>query len=113
ASVAITPKPAPSFKRIPPEGKLEPGFAPVAAFSSTSAENLAYEVAAKIVPRSADVHAVYQVNHAKIELVAAITLDSKDALFGVTLAVPADFVVQAVESERLRDWWREGGALRV
>ena len=74
-------------------------------------ESLAYEVAAKTVQRSADVHAVYQVNHTKIELVAAMTLDSREPLFSATLAMPADFVVQAVESERLRDWWRDGDTL--
>jgi autotransporter-associated beta strand protein len=113
SSVAISPKPSAAFKQIPPAGAPEAGFAPVAAFSSAGAERLAYEVETKIVPRTAEVHSVYQVNHAKIEHVAAMTIESKQAIFAVTLAAPADFVVQAVESERLRDWWRDGDTLNV
>ena len=112
-SVAISARPTAAFKQIPTAINSASGLAPVAAFSSIGGENLAYEVAAKTVQRSADVHAVYQVNHTKIELVAAMTLDSREPLFSATLAMPADFAVQAVESERLRDWWRDGDALNV
>ena len=57
---------------------------------------------------------MYQVNHSKIELVAALKLSQDGpSLFDIEAGLPPDFVVEAVESDRLKDWWRDGDTLHV
>ena len=111
----VTPQPASALRQIPFSAGQDQGLRLVAAFSSTGdRELLAYEVQPAKLSNKADISYVYQVNHSKIELVAALKLRMKDAtLFDVSLGLPGDFVVQAVESDRLKDWWREGGTLHV
>ena len=64
--------------------------------------------------REARVDYVYQVDRRKIELIASLQLSAKgDDLLDLTLVLPAEFEVQAVESARLQDWWREGDTLHL
>jgi len=111
----VTPKPSDAFRQIsfPADGGA--GLHLVAAFSGTGdRELLDYEVQPAKLSNKAEISYVYQVNHTKIELVAALKLrPDKTSLFDITLGLPADFVVQAVESGRIKDWWREGDALHV
>lgn len=111
----VTPKPADAFRQIsftPPEGG---DLHLVAAYSSTSDEGtLSYEVAPAKPSMKANISYVYQVNHSKIELVSALKLREKNqGLFDLTVGLPADFSVQAVESDRLKDWWLEGTTLHA
>ena len=87
----------------------------MAAFASTGdRELLAYGVQPAKLSNKAEISYVYLVNHSKIELVAALKLRMKNAtLFDLTAGLPGDFAVQAVESDRLKDWWREGDMLHA
>ncbi len=113
--IEVAPKPSAAFRQVPPGAGSKSGLHPVAAFATTgTAEPLAYRVSAAKLTREAVVNYVYQVNRRKIELIASFGLQSKGReLFDATLTLPADFEVQAVQSERLKDWWRDGDLLRV
>jgi autotransporter-associated beta strand protein len=80
----------------------------------TGAGALGYRTSLAESGHEARVDYVYQVNRRKIELIASLQLHAKDApLFDVSLTLPANFDVQAVDSVRLQDWWRDGRKLRV
>jgi hypothetical protein len=110
--VEIAPKPSAGLRQIqlnPPAN--EPGRL-IAAYQGGG--ELAYRVAIPEARREARVDYVYQVNRRKIELIASLQLLAKgDDLSSMTLALPAQFEVQAVESARLQDWWREGDTLHL
>jgi hypothetical protein len=73
-----------------------------------------YQLSARTSRREARVDSVYQVNRRKIELIASLQLFARgDDLFDTTVALPAGYEVQAVQSPRLQDWWREADALHV
>ncbi len=75
---------------------------------------LAYRATLAQAKHEARVDYVYQVNRRKIELIASMQLHAKGApLFDTALTLPAGFDVQAVDSERLQDWWRDGQKLLV
>jgi autotransporter-associated beta strand protein len=108
-------QPSGAFRQIEFARNSDAGLRTVAAFSSTGDKALLdYEVRPAKPVNKAEVSYVYLVNHSKIELIAALKLQVKDrALFDAVLTLPADFAVQAVESERIKDWWRDGDALHV
>src|SRR5207248_7852944 len=88
------------------------GAQPVGAWQGDGA--LGYRAALAEAKHEAQVDYVYQVNRRKIELIASLKLHAKGApLFDTALTLPAGFDVQAVDSERLQDWWRDGQKLRV
>ncbi|MEI8341287.1 MAG: hypothetical protein WCH43_07090, partial [Verrucomicrobiota bacterium] len=114
-AVEVTPKPSGAFRQIPFSENRGGAGVPVAAFSSTGDPSLlSYETGSAKLTNKAEISYVYQVNHSKIELIAALKLQAKDqALYDVALTLPPGFVVQAVESDRLKDWWHEGDRLIV
>ncbi len=92
--------------------KVAGEWTPVGSWSG--AGPLAYRIALDAAKREARTDYVYQVNHRKIELIASMQLFArKEPLLDVTLSLPEGFEVQAVDSERLLDWWRDGAKLRV
>ncbi len=108
----LTPKPDPAQRQIPWNGPLGTGNHLVAAYAG--AGQAGYHVALRETQREARVDYVYQVNRRKIELLASLQLFAHgDDLSAATLSLPAQFEVQAVESERLQDWWREGDTLHL
>ena len=110
----VTPQPTTALRQTTyPE--YEGGLRLVAAFTSIGdRELLAYGVQPAKAANKAAISYVYLVNHSKIELVAALKMRIKNAtLFDATVGLPGDFTVQAVESDRLKDWWREGDVLHV
>ena len=112
----VTPQPSAALRRISfPQQQNAPGCGSWQLIrTSATGELLAYGVQPAKLSNKADISYVYLVNHSKIELVAALKLRIKNAtLFDVTLGLPGDFVVEAVESDRLKDWWREGDVLHV
>lgn len=105
-------KPAPGQRQISSEESGFPDIRPVAAYAG--AGKLAYSVQAAAPKREAQVDYAYQVNRRKIELMASFHLSANgDDLSNVTLTLPAQFEVQAVESVALQDWWRDGNALHL
>lgn len=111
----ITPHPSEGFRQVsyPLADSERKGF--VAAYSSTTGnESLRYSVQPANLQDKAEISYVYQVNHSKIELVASLKLRAEKApLFDIAIGLPRDFTVEAVESGRLKDWWREGDTLHV
>jgi hypothetical protein len=84
------------------------------AGSWTGAGVLGYRTSLAESGHEARVDYVYQVNRRKVDLIASLQLHAKDApLFEATLTLPENFEVQAVDSARLQDWWRDGRKLRV
>lgn len=111
----VAPQPPAAFTQIPFDRNSATGLRLVAAYSSTGDwESLNYEARPAKPADKAAISYVYLVNHSKIELIAALKLRTKDrGLFDVALDLPPDFVVQAVESDRLKDWWRDDDTLHV
>ncbi len=110
----ITPSPAPdaTLRQVELAKPPREGVKLAGAWTGTGA--LGYRVSQADSAHEARVDYVYQVNRRKIELIASMQLHAKDApLFDVTLTLPANFDVQAVDSVRLQDWWRDGQKLRV
>lgn len=95
-------------RNLKPEGE----WMPVGGW--TGREPLKYTLSPAVPKHEAQVDYVYQVNRRKIELIASMKLVAKGApLFDTLLTLPVDFEVQAVDAERLQDWWREGLKLHV
>lgn len=109
--IALTAAPAAGLRQVEVTRKPD-GARAVGAWAGDAA--LGYRTALAEAKHEARVDYVYQVNRRKIELIASLQLHAKDApLFDVTLTLPANFEVQAVDSVRLQDWWRDGAKLRV
>ncbi|MDB6172360.1 MAG: hypothetical protein JWL59_1671 [Chthoniobacteraceae bacterium] len=107
--VEITPLPGAGLREVP---EKDPALRLVAAYLGNG--ELRYRVAAMAPMREAKVDYVYQVNRRKIELIASLQFEAKgEALFDVAVGLPAQFEIEAVESERLQEWWREGDQLHV
>ena len=131
--IELTPQPGAGFRQVVWNGEPEPGAhlmgayafngsnrdtgfqpVPLAPGQSRSRPGPAYRVRLAEIKREAQVNYVYQVDRRKIELIASLSLDAKGhELFSATVAMPAGFTVQAVQGERLADWWLDGDALRV
>jgi hypothetical protein len=112
AGFAVKVTPSASLRQI--ERNLKPmnEWAPVGAWAG--GEPLKYHVEPAATAHEARVDYVYQVNRRTIELIASLKLRARGGpLFGATLTLPAGFDVQAVDSERLQDWWRDGQKLRL
>ncbi|HWB57940.1 MAG TPA: hypothetical protein VG733_00545 [Chthoniobacteraceae bacterium] len=111
----ITPQPGTALRQVDYPADQGNGLRLVAAFEGTGDRDLlAYDVQPAKLSNSARISYVYLVNHTKIELVAALKLQAKNAtVFDATVGLPGDFTVEAVESGRLKDWWREGDTLHV
>jgi len=108
----IDPKPGPGQRQISWQGNGAPDTRFVAAYAGPGM--LAYSVKAAGPKKEARVDYAYQVNRRKIELMASFRLFANgDDLSTVTLTLPAQFEVQAVESAQLQDWWRDGNALHL
>jgi hypothetical protein len=109
--VEITPQPGTGLREIPGDD-LPPESRLVAAYAGSG--ELRYRVASLAAMREAKVDYVYQVNRRKIELIGSLQLVAKgEEIFDVTVGLPAQFEIEAVESDRLQDWWREGDQLHV
>src|SRR6185437_11826494 len=94
----LTPQPAAAQRQIPWNAPVGTGNRLVAAYSG--AGQVGYRVAPREAQREARVDYVYQVNRRKIELLASLQLFAHgDDLSTVTLSLPPQFEVQAVESE--------------
>ncbi|MEA3213466.1 MAG: hypothetical protein QOE70_6523 [Chthoniobacter sp.] len=112
ARVELIPQPAPGQRQVEWKGEPIARARFVAAFAG--AGPLGWRAALKEPQREARVDYVYQVNRRKIELIASLQLTVKDDdLFAVTLALPPEFTVQAVQSPRLQDWWLDEQTLHV
>ena len=117
--VELTPQPAPGFRQIVwnHERIARMHLAGAYAYGGTgtaAAPGPAYRLRLAPLKYEACVNYVYQVDRRKIELIALMHLDAKGHdLFSATVAVPPGFDIQAVQSERLADWWLDGDALRV
>ena len=112
AGVELVAKPSAALRQAPLTPPSNAWGRLIAAYEGTGA--LAYRAALAEVRREARVDYAYQVNRRKIELIASLQLFAKgDELRAMTLSVPAQFEVQAVQSERLQDWWREGDTLHL
>ncbi|MEO6787080.1 MAG: hypothetical protein ABI318_13195 [Chthoniobacteraceae bacterium] len=110
--IALTPAPGDGLRQVEVAHKAEGEARPVGAWAGDA--KLAYRTSLAAAKHEARVDYVYQVNRRKIELIASLQLHAKDApLFDVTLTLPAGFDVQAVDSARLQDWWRDGAKLHV
>ncbi len=114
--IALTPAPGAGLRQMDvsknPNGKTLIEAHPVGAWAGDAV--LGYRTSLAEAKHEARVDYVYQVNRRKIELIASLQLHAKEApLFDVTLTVPANFEVQAVDSVRLQDWWRDGTKLHV
>lgn len=114
--IALTPAPDAGMRQMDvpknPNGKTAIEAKPVGAWAGDAV--LGYRTSLAEAKHEARVDYVYQVNRRKIELIASLQLHATDApLFDVTLTVPANFEVQAVDSVRLQDWWRDGTKLHV
>ena len=109
--IALTPAPAAGLRQVEVARKQD-GARPVGAWAGDA--KLGYRTSLAEAKHEARVDYVYQVNRRKIELIASLQLHAKDApIFDVTLTLPANFEVQAVDSVRLQDWWRDGAKLHV
>ncbi len=112
AGVELVAKPSAALRQAPLTPPSNGWGRLIAAYEGTG--ELAYRAALAEARREARVDYAYQVNRRKIELIASLQLFAKgDDLRAMTLSVPAQFEVQAVQSERLQDWWREGDALHL
>ena len=110
--VEVTAQPAATLRQTPITPPSDAWGRLIAAYDGTGA--LAYRAALAEARREARVDYAYQVNRRKIELIASLQLFAKgDDLRAMTVALPAQFDVQAVQSERLQDWWREGDTLHL
>ncbi|MCX6979268.1 MAG: hypothetical protein NTV08_00725 [Verrucomicrobia bacterium] len=110
--IALAPAPGAGLRQMDVKRKAVIEAKPVGAWAGDAA--LGYRTSLAEAKHEARVDYVYQVNRRKIELIASLQLHAKDApLFDVTLTVPANFEVQAVDSVRLQDWWRDGTKLHV
>lgn len=110
--IELTPKPEAGQRQVPWDRPPGNGERVVAAYAG--AGQPAYRVALRETQREARIDYVYQVNRRKIELIASLQLYAHgDDVSTTTLSLPAQFDVQAVESERLQDWWREGDTLHL
>ena len=111
----VSPQPSPGFRQIQSAEKPDPGMRLVASYwVAGDKETLCYNVNPTKPTDKAQISYVYQVTPSKIELIAALNLRAKGrALYDVTLGLPQGFVVQAVESERLKDWWHDSDTLCV
>ncbi len=112
AGIAVVPEPDAVLRQVQLAKQAREGVK--LAGSWTGAGALGYRTSLAESGHEARVDYVYQVNRRKIELIASLQLHAKDApLFDVSLTLPANFDVQAVDSVRLQDWWRDGQKLRV
>jgi autotransporter-associated beta strand protein len=112
AGIAVAAAPDAVLRQVELAQQERIGLRLVGAWTGTGA--LGYRVSLAESGHEARVDYVYQVNRRKIELIASLQLHAKDApLFDVSLTLPANFDVQAVDSVRLQDWWRDGRKLRV
>ena len=110
--VEVTAQPAATLRQTPLTPPSDAWGRLIAAYNGEGV--LAYRAALVEARREARVDYAYQVNRRKIELIASLQLFAKgDDLRRMTVALPAEFSVQAVQSERLQDWWREGDTLHL
>jgi hypothetical protein len=110
--VEVTAQPSPTLRQIRLQLPASETARLIAGYEGEG--DLTYRAAAPEPRREARVDYVYQVNRRKIELIASLQLFAKgDDLSTATLSLPAQFEVQAVESERLQDWWRDGDTLQL
>lgn len=91
------------------------GFRPVGTFGIAGEdEPLEFSLAQKAPERSASAEYVFQVSEGKLETIGQFQIRSPGApLHDATLQLPADASVQAVEGNRVKDWWRSGDSLFV
>lgn len=91
------------------------GFRPVGTFElSGEDEPLSFELTEKLPERSAVADYVFQVSEGKLETIGQFQLRSPGApLHDATLQLPSDSTIQAVEGNRVKDWWRSGDSLFV
>ncbi len=110
--IALTPAPGEGLRQMDVKRKANIEARSVGAWAGDA--KLGYRTTLAEAKHEARVDYVYQVNRRKIELIASLQLHAKDApIFDVTLTLPANFEVQAVDSARLQDWWRDGAKLHV
>ena len=110
--IEIVPQPAAGQRQTTWDNRLGAVERVVAAYAG--AGQASYRASLREAQREARVDYVYQVNRRKIELIASLRLEAKgDDLSTMTVSLPPQFDVQAVESERLQDWWRDGDALHL
>ena len=110
--VAVKVAPGASLRQTERNLKAFNEWAPVGAW--TGGEPLRYRVQAAAPSHEARADYVYQVNRRKIELIASLKLHAKGGpLHDATLTLPEGFDVQAVDGDRLQDWWRDGQKLRA
>lgn len=91
------------------------GFVPVSTFVLTGSEEaLAYVLSEETPQRSASVEYVYQVSPGKLETIGQFQIRSPETpLLNLSLALPSGATIQAVEGNRVKDWWRTGDELFV
>ena len=110
--VEVTAQPAATLRQTPMQLPAETPGRLIGGYNGTGL--LGYRAALSEPRREARVDYAYQVNRRKIELIASLQLFAKgDDVLAMTVALPAQFDVQAVQSERLQDWWREGDTLHL
>ncbi len=91
------------------------GFRPVGAYALTGAEEaLTFTLAEETPERRATADYVFQVSREKLETIGQFQLRSPGAsLLDFTVGLPAGATIQAVEGNRVKDWWRTGNSLFV
>ncbi len=87
-----------------------------AAFAGDGTTSVVYSVRGAVEKRLAHVDYLYQVAREKIELAASMRLApaaGSQGLGTVDLRLPTGFAVQAVVSEAVQQWWRDGDVLSL
>ena len=114
--LAIKAIPGANHRQIPESNaSRSSGFIPVAAFSLNGKdEALNYQVSDKRAKRSAEAAYVFQLGSGKLETIAQFQVKSpEEALLNLALTIPSEAKIQAVEGNRIKDWWRTGDELFI
>jgi len=114
----VKPQPASTLQRkdFPDLKGSDAGFQRIAAFSSSGPPvPLPFAVSRQTLTTSLQSDYLYQISPSKLEVHAVMRLVAARGqdLLQTTIKVPAGFTVARVDSDRLQDWWVDGGDLQI
>lgn len=113
----LAPRPAPVHDRIPLSTAAgDEGFLLIAAYRSVGAPvPLPYQLSARKLEPSLATDVLLQISPGRLETHALLVLKPAPGsdLLQASIPLPPDSRVVRVDSDRLQDWWTEGGKLAI
>ena len=114
----VKPQPASTLQRkdFPDLKGADAGFQRIATFSSSGPPvPLPFTVSRQTLTTSLQSDYLYQISASKLEVHAVMRLAPARGqdLLQTTVKIPVGFTVARVDSDRLQDWWVDGGELQI